>query len=144
MTYEFGDIGSGDDEEEDDLELESDTDGSSEEEEVPRRGGSAAGATAPDMASQPVYGRVRMHSVAARAVEGAGTERRAALLEKGWARCTSVVVNGVAPSDYADFEAVDCDSFSGREWVLINTWSDEPLERRCGLSVVSRSHFRSR
>ena len=105
MTYEFGDIGSGDDEEEDDLELESDTDGSSEEEEVPRRGGSAAGATAPDMASQPVYGRVRMHSVAARAVEGAGTERRAALLEKGWAR-RSVVVNGVAPSDHADFEAV--------------------------------------
>ena len=58
VTYEFGDIGSGDEEEEDDLEhVESDTD---EEEEVPRRGGSAAGATAPDMASQPVYGRVRM------------------------------------------------------------------------------------
>ena len=83
VTYEFGEIGSGDEEEDDDLEhVESDTDGSSEEEEVPRRGGSAAGATAPDMASQPVYGRVRMHSVAARAVEGAGKERTVAVARR--------------------------------------------------------------
>jgi len=32
VTYEVGDIGSGDDEEEDDLELESETGGSSDEE----------------------------------------------------------------------------------------------------------------
>ena len=68
--------------------------------------GRGRGAVAPDIGSLPKRGRVRAHGAPSRQAEGStGSERRSALLDKGWVR-RSVAVNGVAPSDHADFEAV--------------------------------------
>ena len=50
-----------------------------------------------------VYGRKRLHDTPKAADDGAGNERRNALLERGWCR-RAVVVNGVTASGSAVFE----------------------------------------
>ena len=56
-------------------------------------------------AGRVLYGRRRLHAVSKPAVDGAGNERRNALLDKGWCR-RAVAVHGVAASGNAVFEDV--------------------------------------
>ena len=85
VEYDFGDSSSDDDVEE---EVCSDVAYDSNGEELPRLvREKRRGAVAPDIGSLPKRGRVRAHATPSRQAEGStSSERRSALLDKGWVR----------------------------------------------------------